>query len=388
MSADQKFSPAALYPVMFISGMVLIFPGPILDSLIGHFEISKAAAGRLPLLFFSGGFLGLLLLSELARRFGPKRTFLFALFLSGLGLLLMGLAGSFPLILLLAFICGFANNILFGLPGAITTRLSGKNTGSSVTYLYAFFSLGVTLGPIISGWILRGNFGYHWVLFQLSAGNFLVLIWVLIREIPDLADIEKMTWRGLSRLLKSRGLLFFLLLLGQFFYVASEQGASVWIPRFLLEKFPGENIQSASLVLSGVWLMLSAGRFFFGWLSKRLERRMILLGLAFFSALSSAAAASVNHRLACELLYLAFGLGMSGIYPLIVSYTEGFPPQYISLGLALILAFSSLGGALGSYPIGALAEEYNFSRAMLYPSLLLIFLLFIFPFLKKAFPER
>ncbi len=385
MGEDEKFFPAALYPVMFISGMVLIFPGPILDSLLADFGISKAAAGRLPLLFFSGGFLGVLFLSEISRMIGPKRTFLSALLFSGLSLFLIGLVKSFYLLLPLFFICGFANNMLFSLAGVITTRLSRKNVGSSVTRLYAFFSLGVTLGPILSGWILRKGFGYQPVLFQLAGLNFLVLVWVLTRKIPALKDIEKMTWSGFSRLIKSSGLLFFLLLLGQFFYVASEQGASVWIPEFLLNKFPDENIQRASLVLSGVWFLFSVGRFFFGWLSKRLDRRVILIGLALISALSSAAAAWSSHRLACEMWYLAFGLGMSGIYPLIVSYTEGFPPRYLSMGLTLILAFSSLGGAIGSYPVGILAERLSFSTAMLYPSLLLLFLLIIFPFLKNAF---
>jgi len=112
MGQVKKFSPTILYPVMLVSGMVLIFPGPILDSLIHKFEISKSVAGRLPFLFFVGGFFGLLFMSELARLIGTKRTFLFALALSSLSLALLGLAWSFNLILPLFFLCGFANNKL------------------------------------------------------------------------------------------------------------------------------------------------------------------------------------------------------------------------------------------------------------------------------------
>ena len=92
----------------------------------------------------------------------------------------------------------------------------------------------------------------------------------------------------------------------------------------------------------------------------------------------------MTSRAACALLYLAFGLGMSGIYPLIVSYTAGFPPALVAMGLGLILAISSLGGALGTYPVGMLSERLGFSIAMLYPAALLIPLLVIFPLLGKS----
>ena len=368
---------------MFLSGMILIFPGPILDSLITKFSLTQEMAGRLPFLFFAGGFLGQLFLSEIVRMFGTRKTFLFDLLAAALALGLIGFSRGYYQLLPLFFLAGFVNNMLFTLPGVIVTREGGKQVGSKVTYLYAFFSLGVTLGPILAGVLIR-RFGYPAVLFQLALCAAAIFCWSLFKPAPEIREIEKMNFAGISRLLKSSGALFFLLLLGQFFYVAAEQGISVWLPKSLLERFPAENIEHASLLLAGIWAAMSAGRFLFGWMSKHIDRSILLFALALVSLGSSAAAALIPGRTGCELLYLAFGLGMSGIYPLIVSYTEGFPPRLVSMGLGLILAFSSLGGALGSYPVGILAEKIGFSQAMLYPASLLIFLLLIFPFLKKA----
>ena len=86
-------------------------------------------------------------------------------------------------------------------------------------------------------------------------------------------------------------------------------------------------------------------------------------------------------------LYLIYGLAMSGIFPLLLAFCEGFPEQYLSMAFGLILAGGYLGGATGSFPVGFLSEKFSFSIAMLYPASLILFLVVIVPFLKKFFKQ-
>lgn len=381
--AKAKFSVASLYPLVLVAGMILIFPGPVLDSLIKKFEVSKAVAGRIPFLFFLGQFFGLFFLSELARIFGVRRLFMASLALAAVVLGLLGLATSFFMLLPLFFMLGFVDAILWSFPGVITTRVSGENVGRGMNYLYGFFAIGVTLEPVIAGWLINHGHGFFGVTFMLSGLSILVLVWVLLRPMPELKNIQKLSLSGFAGLLKSSGRLFILLFLGLFCYIASEQGLSVWIPKFMLDRFP-TNIQQASLTLSGIWFFLSAGRFLFGWVSKWMDRTSLLFVLSLVSLVASTAAALAPKPVPCMILYLVYGLAMSGIFPLLMSYCERFPEQYLSMGFGMILAGGYLGGALGSYPVGFLAEKMTFSAAMLYPAGLIFFLVVIVTFLKKS----
>ena len=382
----QKYSVAALYPLMLAAGMVLIFPGPVMDSLIRKFEVSKTVAGRIPFLFFLGQFFGLFFLSEMARIVGVKRLFVISLSLSALALALQAAAPAFIMLLPLFFMAGFADAVLWSFPGVITTRVSRDNVGRDMNYLYGFFAVGVTVEPIVAGWLIRRQYGYGAVALALSGLSILVLLWVLLAPVPELKNIQKLSVAGFSGLMKSSGKLFVLLFFGLFCYIASEQGLSVWIPKFLVDRFPA-NIHQASLTLSGIWFLLGAGRFFFGWVSKWLDRTALLFALSLVSLVASTAAALVPRPIPCMVLYLIYGLAMSGIFPLLLAFCEGFPEQYLSMAFGLILAGGYLGGALGSFPVGFLSEKFSFSIAMLYPAGLIFFLVVIVPFLKKYFKQ-
>jgi len=382
----QKYLVAAFYPLMLVAGMVLIFPGPVMDSLIKKFEVSKTVAGRIPFLFFLGQFFGLFFLSEMARIIGVKRLFIFSLVLSALSLALLAAATGFLILLPLFFLAGFADAVLWSFPGVITTRVSRDNVGRGMNYLYGFFAIGVTVEPVIAGWLIRRQYGFGAVALMLSGLSVLVLIWVLLAPVPELNNIQKLSVAGFRGLMKSSGKLFVLLFLALFCYIASEQGLSVWIPKFLLDRFP-TNIQQASLTLSGIWFLLGAGRFFFGWLSKWLDRTILLFALSLVSLIASTAAALMPRPVPCMVLYLIYGLAMSGIFPLLLAFCEGFPEQYLSMAFGLILAGGYLGGATGSFPVGFLSEKFSFSIAMLYPASLILFLVVIVPFLKKFFKQ-
>jgi len=382
----QKYSVAAFYPLMLAAGMVLIFPGPVMDSLIKKFEVSKTVAGQIPFLFFLGQFFGLFFLSELARIIGVKRLFIISLALSALALALLAAAPGFLMLLPLFFLAGFADAVLWSFPGVITTRVSRENVGRGMNYLYGFFAIGVTVEPVMAGWLIRHQYGYGAVALMLSGLSILVLLWVLLVPVPELKNIQKLSLSGFRGLMKSSGKLFVMLSLALFCYIASEQGLSVWIPKFLLDRFP-TNIQQASLTLSGIWFLLGAGRFFFGWVSKWLDRTALLFALSLISLIASFAAALAPRPVPCMVLYLVYGLAMSGIFPLLLSFCEGFPEQYLSMAFGLILAGGYLGGAVGSFPVGFLSEKFSFSIAMLFPAGLIFFLVVIVPFLKKSFEQ-
>jgi fucose permease len=385
MGVDKpKYSLAAFYPLTLAAGMILIFPGPVMDSVIRKFGVTKSVAGQIPFLFFIGQFFGLFFLSELARIIGTKRLFIISLALSAITLALLAAAPQFFMLLPLFFVVGFADAALWSFPGVIATGISRDNVGRGMNYLYGFFAVGVTLEPMTAGWLVGKNYGFGAVALMLSGLSVLVLVWVLFAPLPELKNIQRLSFSGFAGLIRGSGRLFLLLFLGLFCYIASEQGLSVWIPKFFTDRFPA-NSQFASLTLSGIWFLLGVGRFFFGWVSKWLDRTALLFALSLVSLIASASAALAPGPASCMALYLVYGLAMSGIFPLLLAYCEGFPEQYVSMAFGLILAGGYLGGATGSFPVGFLAERFSFSAAMLYPASLILFLVIIVPFLKKSF---
>jgi fucose permease len=380
---EKKISISSLFSLVLVAGMILIAPGPILDSLMKRYELTKSIAGRIPFLFFLGQFLGLFFLSELARIFGVKRLLLVSLGLSAILLLLISFTPGLYMVLAAFGVLGFADAILWSFPGVITTRASGANVNRDMNYLYAFFAIGVTAEPLLAGWIINCGYGFRGVLIVLACLAVVVIAWISLRTLPDLRNIQKLTLPGLQGMIKSRRSLFLLLCIGLFCYIASEQGLSVWIPKFMIDRFPG-NAPLAGLTLSGIWLCLTAGRFFFGWVSKWIDRSALLFVLTLASLAASSAAAIAPNAHAVMILYLIYGLSMSGIFPLLLAFCEGFQEQYLSMAFGMILAVGYLGGALGALPVGMIAEKIKFSIAMLYPAGLILFLLAIIPFLPKA----
>jgi len=379
----KSFSSASLYPVMLVAGMALIFPGPAMDVLIHKFEISKSVAGRIPLLFFLGQFAGLFFLSTAAQILGVKKLFTLGLALLAAALCAIALAPGFYLLPPLFFIAGFADAALWSFPGVITTASSAGNVNRAMNYLYAFFSIGVTVEPVFAAQLLRQGLSHGAVLFFIAGLAVLVCGWVLSRPLPEFKDIEQLSFSGFAALIRSRGRLFILLALGMFCYIASEQGLSVWIPAFMTSRSPA-NLELAALTLSGIWFFLAAGRFFFGWVSKWVDRTVLLFALTLASLIISVAAALAPRPAATMALYLGYGLAMSGIFPLLLAFCQGFEQRHLPMAFGLILAGGYLGGAVGSFPVGFLSDHFSFPLAMLFPASLNLILLAIIPLLAKA----
>lgn len=155
----------------------------------------------------------------------------------------------------------------------------------------------------------------------------------------------------------------------------------------MADRFPADS-SLAGLTLSGIWLGLTAGRFLFGWISKWVNRGGLIFVLTLASLVASAAAAMAANAHVAMALYLVYGFAMSGIFPLLLAFCEGFQEQYLSMAFGMILALGYLGGAVGAFPVGIIAEKINFSAAMLFPAGLILFLLGVIPLLSKACPER
>jgi fucose permease len=205
----------------------------------------------------------------------------------------------------------------------------------------------------------------------------------MITIIPTHNPPQILNIKTISEIKKENSYLFFGLILSLIFYIGTEAGLSVWIPTYLLDKFRNkETIFRISLVLTFFWIGLSLGRYICSYLSNRIKPIYILLTIIFFSIISILLGIWYNYQFLSELFFAITGLFLSGIYPILMSYTKNFSEKYSSVVFSILISAGSFGGILFPYLVGLTSEFSTFSLGMTIIIIPLIILIFICSMLK------
>lgn len=370
-ASAQTTSPQA-HPISSANGLVFVTLaisllyavylgsfGVVLPAFAHAFDLGTEVQGRLFPASFGGSVSGVLLCGSLSDKWGRKPILLVCLAVTAAGLLLLGTARAFGLILLVAGLIGGGGAAGQTVSAALLSDLFPVRRAALMNAIQVAFGIGAISGPLsmqivqstpqASGWR-----GFYLVLAALQAFLLAVLLFLPVRERPHPRDDSAppvALWR-------ERPLL--TLCVSAALYSGAEVAFFSWMPTRLRADFGALTNVLAGSVPSVFWVGMTAGRTALAaLLSPRNGTRPPLRRLRFALALCGALVALPTVFAPLPLLTLVgvgvSGLCFSGLFSLLLAEAGERYPQVAGAALGFVSATSGAGAALLPWLCGALS---------------------------------
>ncbi len=276
------------------------------------------------------------------------------------GLVLLSMAGTYPLLLLAAALVGIGSSVFHPEASRVAHMAAGERRGFAQSVFQVGGNAGSSLGPLLAALIVVGERAQARVLwFTLAAMAAIAVLWNvghwykqnLHRLSPGKVRIEGLQPRLSKRQVGGSLAVLIALIFSKYFYIAS---MSSYYTFYLMNKF-GLSVRSAQIYLFIFLFSVAAGTIIGGPLGDRFGRKYVIwgsiLGVAPFTLLLPYAS-----LLWTAILSVVIGLMLASAFPAILVYAQELLPGKVGMiaGLFFGLAFGM--GGLGSAVLGRLAD--------------------------------
>ena len=282
----KRVLPIFVIVLIDLLGLTIIIP--LLPFYAASFGTDPFMIGVLEMVYPLMQLVGAPILGGLSDRYGRKPVLLVSQFGTFIGFLLLGFAGSLPLLFLSRIIDGISGANIVAAQAAITDSTTERTRAQGLGLVGAAFGLGFTIGPAIAGIALVvSHNNYHFPAFIAAGFSLLSILLTFFwfhETLPEDQRGVKPENQGnvVSRVLKSLRLpLVGLLLVLMFMQQLVFGGLENLLALFTLSRLGINAAGNAILfVFVGIILVIVQGKYI-GPLSRRFgERRLIYLGLA------------------------------------------------------------------------------------------------------------
>lgn len=279
-----------------------------------------------------------------------------------LGLLLLSIAPTFPLLLLAAGLVGMGSSVFHPESSRVARMASGGRHGLAQSVFQVGGNMGSSLGPLLAAWIIvpRGRGSVAW--FSLAA---LVAIFLLIK-VSHWYKLHRHGVRGKpqprrqGQAILSRSKIFWsllilgLLIFSKYFYLAS---LSSYYTFYLIHKF-GLSVQSAQVYLFIFLFSVAAGTLIGGPIGDRIGRKYVIwcsiLGVAPFTLILPYASLFWTGALT-----VIIGLILASAFSAILVYAQELIPGKVGTISGLFFGFAFGMGGIGAAVLGHLADLHG-----------------------------
>ena len=346
--------------------------------------------------YFVGFIAGSLISSFFTRKSNRRFSLIFFNFLIMVSVFFLTFMFNFYLVLILFLFIGISGGFIESQVSFLMIELNRKSEGLFMNLSQVFFGVGAFAGPFL--FIITMKTGIDWkYAFIISAGicliNFVYLLFIDISAIERDADnksqaeIKKTSGKVNLKLISetrdttSGKVIFLLSILVIFFYVSAESGISIWVPTFLRMNKSFSEILSGE-ILSFFWLATVMGRILIGFLSKKIRILNILIFEVLASILFVILGIYLKNNGFIIMSFVLSGLFLSGIWPLIVTYSGLKHPRSENFAISFIVLAGGVGGLASPYLLGRIISRVNIFVAM---NFIYVFLFFVFVFIVAIF---
>ena len=364
-----------LLAVIYMAFISLGLPDSLLGSAWPIMQVELGAslsfAGLITVIISCGSIISSLLSDRLIRRWGTGLVVAISVSMTAAALFGFSVSNA-PWMLCLW-------SIPYGLgAGAVDATLNNyvalHYSSRQMSWLHAFWGVGVTISPYIMSLCLSMHWGwewgYRWVCFlqvALSVGLFCSLpLWKRSSYAEDTSKSRALT---IPQALRLPGAV--CLLVAFFCYCAVETTAGLWASSYLVGA-RGVDAQTAASFAALFYIGITAGRILNGFIADKLgDRRMIRIGcLGMLLGIVMVLLPLRTNTLAlCGLVVI--GLGGAPIYPCIIHSTPAnFGEENSQSLVGIQMACAYTGTSLISPLFGIVAEYLGIS---LYPVYLAVF---------------
>ena len=277
-----------------------------------------------------------------------------------LGLLLLSVAPTFPLLLLAAGLVGMGSSVFHPESSRVARMASGGRHGLAQSVFQVGGNMGSSLGPLLAAWIIvpRGRSSVAW--FSLAA---LLAIFLLLK-VSHWYKLHRHGVRGKPQARRadqpilSRAKIFWsllilgLLIFSKYFYLSS---LSSYYTFYLINKF-GLSVQNSQIHLFIFLAAAAAGTFIGGQLGDKFGRKYVIwfsiLGVAPFTLLLP-----YVNLFWTSILTVIIGFILSSAFSAILVYAQELLPGKVGMVSGLFFGFAFGMGGIGSAVLGILADH-------------------------------
>jgi FSR family fosmidomycin resistance protein-like MFS transporter len=284
-----------------------------------------------------------------------------SILISGVFISLVGVAGSYPVILLCCAVAALGHAAFHPVALATTGRLSqDANRGRLLSYFVVGGNLGFALGPVVAGAALD-LFGLTGTLLLAIPALVMAILLYFLQPVavappPDPAGrhggepASSTDWRAMGILLAASSLRAVVIF-----------GSVAFLPSYLVGR--GYDLLTANILATAMLAAGVAGQMAGGALSDRRGRKeVIVAGMAL--AIVALAAFLFTTGWTSLLFLLVFGFALWSGFSVTLAIAHELMPGELGLSSGLLLGFSMGLGGLGVAAIGSLADTMGLAAAL------------------------
>lgn len=347
------------YFSFFVNGAIVLMMGTILPFIIEEAGINYSAAGGLLSAFAIGNFLASFVYPVVKKWIGTRMASCLMSALIPVSLCLLVQLPSLIVMMGLMFLTGIGRGtVSITNNGVINDRAEAKSF--ALNMLHMTFAIGAFLSPFLTNAILAAGGNWRMVVYILATGSGIAAVSYGV-FLEGNKSVEKKDGKGNWEFAKQPVFYVFGLLL--FFYLGVENCVNGWFVTY----FKSMGIMSASYantLVSITWIMVMCGRLLTAVLSKKIERRVLILTDCVMAAVFFVLLISTMNLGLITIAIAGLGLFFAGIYPTCIA-GAGKVIAGSTEGMSMLLAIAALGGIITPKFVGMVADRWSMSAAII-----------------------
>jgi fucose permease len=371
MQAGELVSPrVASPPTMAVAlaaasfgmiGACLTLPGTLLPVLVEQFGLRLVQAGSMLAFQPVAYLLSVLAASRLIGRLGLRVVVSSGLLASALGFAGFGLMSTWVGGAGMMFATGLGFGVMEVGINSLLIAVGGERRANLLNFAHLFFGVGSFIGPLLTANAVAA--GFSWRATFAVGGGLTALVaagWSRL-QVAVPAPVTSQHATGVY----SRLALFLAALLGV--YVGVEMGVGGWLTKYMVT-LRGATLSYAGNTLSLYWLGLAAGRLTLSLVSHHIDEHRLVVALTVTAAAALTGALLVPqpwHALVC---FTVAGLGLSGIFPLVVALGGRYHPHNVAGVTSVMIAGAGIGGIVIPWLMSAIADGVGLFAGMVFYS--------------------
>ncbi len=353
-----------LYLAQFLSGVVWLSLGPLLDSIMRDLSIPLAKGGLPAMAFSSGGILGLLTLNLFLAKLPVKQCLVGMAVVEAVGLTAASLLtrGLWSFVVAYFFV-GYPCVVLAGIPGMWVSVHVREKTAWALNLLVLSSVTAMILAPLVLGILLGAGVNWRWIYAGEAALTLVAAAALAVLPLADIPGRENLRLRQFREVVFHNPRLLAAIVVAAFLYTGMENTLCVWLPKFEIEVF-GASAAWASLAVTFYWVGQIIGRLATVSATRRMPPSS-LLGVSmvvvavFLGTLTVAPTQTISL-----VLSFSVGLASSGSFSHIASYSSKFSLWYAAVVFSIFQIVGGVGGMVFPCVTGWVAAAWGFRAAI------------------------
>ena len=354
-----------VFPVLFAASfchllndqMQALLPA-LYPQIKAEFHISYSQVGFVTLAYQIVASLCQPLMGAVGDRWPVPRLLPFAMIFTGLGLIAVAYAPTYPLLLAGAAFLGLGSAIFHPESSRVVRLASGGRHGLAQSMFQVGGNVGSSLGPLMAAFVVLafGRTSLAW--FSAAALIGFSVLWRVSswhashRAQAKLSTPAKAVTHGLSKhqVARSMGVLL-VLIFSKYVYLVS---ISSFFTFYLIEKF-NVSVRSAQLHVFAFLAAVAVGTFVGGPIGDRIGRKRVIwvsiVGMLPFTLLMPHASLAWTG-----VLSVLVGLIMASAFPAIVVFAQELMPKNVGMVAGMMFGFSFGISGISAAALGKLAD--------------------------------